>query len=77
MDGFSGFFYGHCWDVVAQDVYNAVREFFIGVPIPKSIASTLIVLNPKKEDYTSFVNFRPISNATFSTKFSLKCSATA
>lgn len=42
--------------------------FFIGVPIPKSIASTLIVLLPKKEVCSSFADFRPISLCNFINK---------
>ena len=47
MDGFTGFFFTHCWDVISDDAFQAAREFMCGVPLPKSIASTLIVLIPK------------------------------
>ena len=59
-DGFSGNFYKRCWDIIAQDVLQAAREFMCGVPIPKGIASTLILLLPKKEAPYSFADFRPI-----------------
>lgn len=47
-DGFPGKFYQVFWDDIAPDLHAAVQEFFIGVPVPKSISSALIVLLPKK-----------------------------
>ena len=67
-DGFSGNFYKRCWDIIAQDVLQAAREFMCGVPIPKGIASTLILLLPKKEAPHSFADFRPISLCNFINK---------
>lgn len=45
-DGFSGKFFQSCWNVIADDLLLATQEFFAGVPLPRSIASTLIVLLP-------------------------------
>ena len=67
-DGFSGVFCYHCWDLVAQNVVNTVKEFFVGVSIPKSIASALIMLFPKKEVCSSFADYRPINLCTFINK---------
>ena len=63
MDGFTGFFFTHCWDV-----FQAAREYMCGMPNPKSIASTLIVLVPKKDSPQSFLDFRLISLCTFINK---------
>nr|XP_027102937.1 uncharacterized protein LOC113724209 [Coffea arabica] len=67
-DGFSGLFFRHCWDFLAQDIHNAVQEFLIRVPIPKSISRMLIVLISKKDACSSFADFRPISLCTFVNK---------
>lgn len=45
-DGYSRRFYQSCWEVICSEA--AVQEFFAGVPLPKSVASGLIVLIPKR-----------------------------
>lgn len=40
-------------------------EFFAGVPIPRAIGSTLMVLLPKKESPITFGDYRPISLRNF------------
>lgn len=67
-DGFSGSFYQSCWNVIADDLLQAVREFICGVPIPRSVGSTMMVLLPKKPNPTTFGDFRPISLCTFLNK---------
>lgn len=76
VNGFTGFFYTTCWGIISCDLLQAVREFFCGVPIPKSIASTLIVLIPKKEQPSTFAEFKPISLCTFLNKIFTKISCT-
>lgn len=46
-DGFSGRFFQACWEVISADLFSAAQEFFAGVPIPRCVASTSIVLLPK------------------------------
>lgn len=58
-DGFSGLFYRSCWDIISSDLLQAVQEFFAGVPIPRSIASALMVLLPKSESPSTFADRRP------------------
>lgn len=53
-DGFSGHFYRSAWHIVGDDLLLAVQEFFAGVPVPRSVASTSIVLLPKKESPATF-----------------------
>lgn len=67
-DGFSGKFYQACWDIISVDLYQAVLEFFVGVPIPRTISSTTMVLLPKKPNPVSFADFRPISLCNFINK---------
>ena len=46
-DGFTGKFFTFAWDVIAQDVYNAILSFFCGAELSRFITSTSIVLIPK------------------------------
>ncbi|KAJ6776827.1 REVERSE TRANSCRIPTASE ZINC-BINDING DOMAIN-CONTAINING PROTEIN-RELATED-RELATED [Salix koriyanagi] len=36
-DGFSGLFYQHCWDIIGEDLVEAVIDFFKGGAIPKGV----------------------------------------
>ena len=65
VDGFFGTFYRSCWDIISDDLLMAVKEFFMGIPIPRVISSTQIILLPKKDNPNSFADFRPISLCTF------------
>lgn len=59
-DGFHGCFYRECWDIISHDLLFAVHEFIAGVPVPRIISSTLMVLLPNP---STFADFRPISLA--------------
>ncbi|XP_071913990.1 uncharacterized protein [Coffea arabica] len=56
------------------DGYTVARDFMAGIPIPKGIASTLIVLLPKKSNPSTFADFRPISLCIFVNKIFTKVS---
>ncbi|KAK4833981.1 hypothetical protein QYF36_014386 [Acer negundo] len=60
-DGFGLAFYIECLDIIKQDVIDAARDFFNGVPLPRFFSSSFIVLIPKVQDPSSFDKFRPIS----------------
>ncbi|KAG2721076.1 hypothetical protein I3760_02G064700 [Carya illinoinensis] len=60
-DGFGSGFYRACWDIVEADVVAAVRELFLGTPMPRFYSASYIVLIPKMQRPTSFDKFRPIS----------------
>ena len=67
-DGYTRLFFCHCWDIVGLDVLAVTRDFLAGTPIPRGIASTLIVLIPKKSNPATFADFRPISLCNFINK---------
>ncbi|XP_071921800.1 uncharacterized protein [Coffea arabica] len=67
-DGFTGKFLTFAWEVVAQDVYNAILSFFCGAELPRFITSTSIVLIPKMPNPQDFSQFRPISLCNFFNK---------
>ena len=64
-DGFSGRFFQECWDIVGNDTYQAVLDFFCGSIIPKAISATLIALIQKKKTPSLFSDYRPISMCNF------------
>ncbi|XP_022863097.1 uncharacterized protein LOC111383250 [Olea europaea var. sylvestris] len=63
-DGFSSLFFQHCWDIIQEDVYRAVLDFFDGGHLPRGFAATSIVLLPKKDGACRWTEFRPISLCT-------------
>ena len=67
-DGYSGKFFSFAWEIIAQDVYNAVASFFCGAELPRRVTATLIVLIPKVQNPNSFAQFRPISLCNFLNK---------
>ncbi|XP_071909728.1 uncharacterized protein [Coffea arabica] len=46
-DGYSEKFFTFAWDIIAQDIYNAVVSFFCEAELPRRLIATLIVLIPK------------------------------
>ncbi|XP_073037089.1 uncharacterized protein [Primulina eburnea] len=60
-DGFSSAFFQHCWEIVHQDVFGAVLDFFRGSPMPQGFTATTITLIPKVEGARAWSDFRPIS----------------
>ncbi|KAM1823097.1 hypothetical protein ACFX14_025043 [Malus domestica] len=64
-DGFPGFFYHHCWDIVSFDVIQFVKQFFQSNWLYPNANSNFLVLIPKVEDAISMTHFRPIALANF------------
>ncbi|VFQ72029.1 unnamed protein product [Cuscuta campestris] len=71
-NGFTGEFYKSCWDIIKEDVVKAVKEFFLGIPIPKSLNECSIILIPKKDNPITFEDFRPICLSNFIAKVNTK-----
>lgn len=46
-DGFNSLFYRHGWEIVKEDVINAIMEFFAKGKMLKQVNSTAITLIPK------------------------------
>ncbi|XP_075507656.1 uncharacterized protein LOC142544497 [Primulina tabacum] len=67
-DGFSSAFFQHCWEIVHQDVYDAVLDFFRGSPLPLGFTATTITLISKVEGAHAWSDFRPISLCNVSNK---------
>lgn len=55
-DGFNGQFYSVCWDVIKDDLYQAILAFFHGAVIPKIGSSTLIITNHPQSKECGFLS---------------------
>ncbi|CAN1142067.1 Transposon TX1 uncharacterized 149 kDa protein [Linum perenne] len=60
-DGYTVMFYKTCWEIVQNDVADAVRSFFEDGKLPKFVNSAYLALVPKKPNATSMRDYRPIS----------------
>lgn len=75
-DGYNGQFFRTCWDILQLDVTLAVQEFFLGVPPPTSMLSSIITLIPKKAHPLTYADFRPICLSKFISKVTTRILAT-
>ncbi|XP_026459189.1 uncharacterized protein LOC113359830 [Papaver somniferum] len=66
-DGFSGIFYRACWQIIKENVVQAIQFCWSRKFIPKGLNSKFLVLLPKVEGAKSPNQFRPIglSNVSF------------
>lgn len=67
-DGLSGMFYHKCWDIIAEDMHNAVKAIFSGSTLTKFYTHTYIVMIPKVDHPQSFSYLGPISLCNVSSK---------
>ncbi|KAL0322230.1 UNVERIFIED_CONTAM: LINE-1 reverse transcriptase [Sesamum calycinum] len=71
-DGFSSEFYQTCWEFIADDIAEAVTDFFRGTPMPRSFIATTITLIPKTESPQAWTDFRSISLCNVTNKIFTK-----
>ncbi|XP_026459385.1 uncharacterized protein LOC113360050 [Papaver somniferum] len=66
-DGFSGCFYRACWQIIHEDVVQAIQYCWKRRFIPKGLNSSFLVLLPKVQGAKTPNKFRPIclSNLSF------------
>ncbi|XP_021975392.1 uncharacterized protein LOC110870522 [Helianthus annuus] len=60
-DGYTSAFFKNAWDIVGNDVSNAVLEFFDNGKLLKQLNHTILALVPKVETPDSVLDYRPIS----------------
>ncbi|KAJ0711326.1 putative RNA-directed DNA polymerase [Helianthus annuus] len=60
-DGYTSAFFKQAWDIVGDEVTNAVLAFFDNGKLLKQINHTIIALVPKKDSPNSVLDYRPIS----------------
>ncbi|XP_040996069.1 uncharacterized protein LOC121242244 [Juglans microcarpa x Juglans regia] len=61
LDGFGLGFFKSCWEVVKEDVLEAIYEFFVSKQFPRFFTASFRVLIPKVDIPSRFDKFRPIS----------------
>lgn len=66
--GYLGIFYQICRDIIADVLFQAIAEFFMGGELPKSWTSTYVVPSPNVNNPSSFTEFRPNSLFNFGNK---------
>jgi hypothetical protein len=71
-DGFGGFFYQNYWDIIKDDVVNAVLQFFNDGWILPNYNSNTIILIPKIPNADSIEQYRPVAMANFKFKIITK-----
>lgn len=59
-DGLNTCFFKKCWDVVKEDLYGMMSDFFRTGKLEKSMNSSFIALIPKTENPNEIADFRPI-----------------
>ncbi|XP_058734177.1 uncharacterized protein LOC131605902 [Vicia villosa] len=67
-DGFGGTFYHNYWNVIKNDVIDAVTQFFIQDWILPNFNANSLVLIPKVKEANTIGQFRPIALANFKFK---------
>ena len=64
-DGFGGYFFQRFWEVIGEDMYEAVAEYFRTGVIPTGMNSSFVTLIPKGTDVTRVEDYRPIVLGNF------------
>lgn len=71
-DGFSSLFDQNCWDIIQDDVYSVIVDFFEGSHLSRGFAATSIILLSKRENACRWMDYRPISLCTVFNKLITK-----
>lgn len=64
-DGFTGYLYSTCWEIIQTFLCDFVIDFFKGTFIPKEIVATTLVLILKVHQARQYGDCRPISLGNF------------
>lgn len=70
--GFGGFFYQKYWDMIGEDVFNAVLQFFKQGWLLPNLNSNLVVLISKFQGVDRIEHFMPIALTNFQFKIITK-----
>ncbi|XP_026410433.1 uncharacterized protein LOC113305633 [Papaver somniferum] len=64
-DGFGGWFYRNCWEIIGKDVIAAIQYCWKRCYIPNGLNSNFLVLIPKTQNAKKANQFRPIGLFNF------------
>jgi len=76
-DGFNVLFFKKAWNIIGDDIFEAVNEFFTTGKILKQINHAIIVLIPKHDQASQVNHFIPISCCNLLYKIVSKILSTA
>ncbi|XP_012838122.1 PREDICTED: uncharacterized protein LOC105958653 [Erythranthe guttata] len=65
QDGFTGYFYVHCWDIIRIVFMEMLTRYFLGDYLSRGMTITLLFLLSKVENPEKLNQFRPISLENF------------
>jgi len=60
-DGYTSVFFKKAWNIVGDDFFSAVQDFFASGEILKQLNHSIIALVPKSANTNSAADYRPIS----------------
>lgn len=61
-----------CWEVVKDDLFDCVTEFYWNAILPKMVIASFIALIPKMINLQDFTNYHPICLISIAYKFLAK-----
>ncbi|XP_074305395.1 uncharacterized protein LOC141640523 [Silene latifolia] len=61
LDGYSSKFFKDSWEIIGDDICDAILDFFTSGSLLKQLNATTITLLPKVDRPTSVLQFRPIA----------------
>jgi len=67
-DGFNGLFYQQYWEILKEDTFSSVKQFFQSGLLPPDLNKTIITLIPKVPNPECLDQYRPISLCNFAYK---------
>lgn len=67
-DGLNGLFYQHHWDILQDELFLSVQQFFLSGVLPPDLNRTVISLIPKVPHPERLDQYRPISLCNYTYK---------
>ncbi|XP_026420198.1 uncharacterized protein LOC113316192 [Papaver somniferum] len=64
-DGFTGYFYRQCWNIISGDLFNAIANCWAMRKISNDINFSFIVFIPKNNKSDAIKDYRPIEKVAF------------
>lgn len=71
-DGFIGYFMKSCWDIIKDNIYKLIKDFYEENVSLKPVNTAYITLIPKKDNPETPIDFRPISLVSMPNKIITK-----
>lgn len=76
LDGFGGYFFQKCWDIISDDVSAVIIHLFASLNIPVGMNSSFVALILTVANFIRVTDFPPIVMGNFMYKIFTKIVAT-